>query len=925
MRSLRRWTLRSLLYALSAAILLPLALLVGFNIVRLYDAGRDAAQEKALRLADLTADTTETFIRDAHEVLQLLARRPQMAAAIRGGECDPIFKTFKEFYPQLTNISLSIPAGYLICSARAQPDDKPLPVADQEWFKQVYAREDFVVGPILFGPINRGWISVLAEPVRDSDGQMIGAVQTPIDLLRFRLVPAADKLPDHILITILDREGRIVASSRDAGNSIGRSVPPDFPPLALIHTKPEGVTEGTDENGVRHFYAFSPILGTDWIAVAGVDAEHALADARRSAFTSALLGLPIILLVWLFALWLTRRIQSPIERVTAAARAGAQGQLDIRVPTRGPLEIFEVAKHFNTMLDAIQNSQALVRRSEERLKLALESSRTAIWDLDLERKRIYLSETWSRLMADGASACEIPLRDLLHRIPSEDRRALRQAYRYALREHHEAFSVEHRVLDSADRTVWIALEGRISERDSHGHPLRMIGVAQDISERKAREEQIERLAYFDTLTALPNRRMLQQELPKALARARRSGLHGALMFVDLDRFKGINDARGHDTGDALLEEVARRLVRGVREGDTVARIGGDEFVVLVTGVSPDAAAAARQIHAMAEKLRATLARPYELEGQLFSSSASIGVAMLPQPEQTADDLLRAADIAMYRAKTSGRNQVAFFETTMQIDVERRLALESDLALAIERGEMSVYVQTQVDVSGQALGAEILTRWHHPTHGYVSPAYFISIAEESGLILRIGDWVLERACELAVALEARSQPGTLSVNVSPRQFHQPDFVEHVRSTLRRHGCPGHRLVFEVTESLLLDHLESTIGKMTELTTLGIHFSIDDFGTGYSSLGYLKRLPLYELKIDKSFVDGLPTDRNDSEIVQMVISLARQLHLRIVAEGVETTAQRDFLAGRGCDVLQGYLFGQPQPAETWLARLGRVTQD
>ena len=397
------------------------------------------------------------------------------------------------------------------------------------------------------------------------------------------------------------------------------------------------------------------------------------------------------------------------------------------------------------------------------------------------------------------------------------------------------------------------------------------------------------------------------------------------MFIDLDRFKSINDARGHAIGDALLQAVASRLRGLIRESDTVARMGGDEFVVLATDLADSQADAARLAHLLAEKIRDVLQQPYEIESQHFTSSASIGVVLVEHHSLTCDDLLRQADTAMYRAKAAGRNQIAFFSMDMQVEVEDRLTMENDLARAIDRQELCLHVQPQVNARGDTVGAELLLRWHHAERGMVAPSQFIHIAEETGLILRIGDWVLEEACRLYQAMTEAGCAVPLSVNVSPRQFRQRHFVDKVQETLARHGTPAHALVFEVTESLLLDHVEATIAQMQALTALGLRFSVDDFGTGYSSLSYLKRLPLYELKIDKTFVDGTPDEHQDAEIVQLVISLAKMLSLRVVAEGVETPQQAEFLRGRGCDLMQGYLFARPMPATDWLvwvARHGRA---
>ena len=447
------------------------------------------------------------------------------------------------------------------------------------------------------------------------------------------------------------------------------------------------------------------------------------------------------------------------------------------------------------------------------------------------------------------------------------------------------------------------------------------GFITDITQRKQDEAQTRRLAFFDALTGLPNRRLLTERIAQALASTRRHGDCGALLFVDLDNFKQLNDALGHSVGDRLLCEAAARLSRELREDDVVARLGGDEFVVLATPLGADLAAAARQAGALADKLRELLARPFEIGGIRYACAGSVGITVFPKGQETVEDLLREADIAMYRAKAAGRNRVAFFEAAMQSEVEERLALEQDLRRALASGGLEVHVQTQLDARGRELGGELLLRWLDPQRGPVSPARFIPVAEDSGLIIALGDLVLRRGCQALARLQRAGRALQLSINVSPRQFRHEGFVARVRELLRETGVAAQGLVFEVTEGLLIDDWQATRARMQELVALGVRFSIDDFGTGYSSLAYLKKLPLYELKIDRSFVADVPDDPSDVAIVQAILSVARHLGLHVVGEGVETQAQADFLRAHGCHALQGYLFARPQPLFDWLdLRLG-----
>jgi diguanylate cyclase (GGDEF)-like protein len=449
-----------------------------------------------------------------------------------------------------------------------------------------------------------------------------------------------------------------------------------------------------------------------------------------------------------------------------------------------------------------------------------------------------------------------------------------------------------------------------------------------LAEGKKSQDDIHRLAFYDVLTGLPNRRLLTDRIDQLLAGAERGASYSAVMFIDLDRFKTINDARGHAIGDALLCNAAARLSQLVRPTDTVARLGGDEFVVLLDHLSPESRGATLAARMAAEKIRAALGRDVEIEGQTYNSTASIGVTMWPKDDaeapdgaeaQTAQDLLREADTAMYRAKSNGRNGVAFFETAMRADVERRLTMERDLAAALAAGELTMHVQAQVDRHGRTVGGEMLMRWPRADGSMVPPNVFIPVAEESGLIVRLGAWALRQACVAVLRLAREGLAMPLSVNVSPTQFRQADFVEQVRRALDDTGAPASMLILEVTEGLLIDNMDDTIARMRELAALGLRFSIDDFGTGYSSLAYLKKMPLYELKIDRSFIIDTPDDASSRALVQSILAMAGHLGLRVVAEGVETQAQADFLIAHDCACMQGYLYARPMPLPALLRQL------
>jgi diguanylate cyclase (GGDEF)-like protein/PAS domain S-box-containing protein len=458
--------------------------------------------------------------------------------------------------------------------------------------------------------------------------------------------------------------------------------------------------------------------------------------------------------------------------------------------------------------------------------------------------------------------------------------------------------------------------------DRDGSVSHYVASLTDITVSKAASDEIKNLAFYDPLTRLPNRRLLLDRLRQVLASSAGSGRYGALMFIDLDNFKTLNDTLGHNMGDLLLQQVAQRLEGCLRQGDTVARLGGDEFVVLVDGLSGHAVEAAAQTETLAAKILGALNAPYVLGAHQCRSTPSIGATLFHdgQPPQP-DELLMQADIAMYQAKQAGRNGMRFFDQGMQDTISSRARLEHQLRLALEHHEFELYYQVQVDQYGRPRGAEALIRWTRPDGSVVSPGDFIPLAEETGLILPLGHWVLQQACAQLQAWQQLEQTRdlVLAINVSARQFHQAGFAEEVRRAMREHGIPPDRLKLELTEGVLLENIEETIANMQALKALGVRFSLDDFGTGYSSLQYLKRLPLDQLKIDQSFVRELASDESDQAIVLTIIAMARSLKLDVIAEGVETEAQRALLEQLGCVRYQGYLFSRPVPAAAFLALL------
>lgn len=585
-----------------------------------------------------------------------------------------------------------------------------------------------------------------------------------------------------------------------------------------------------------------------------------------------------------------------------------------RVPDQREMELVSACSHIVGL--AIERS-----RAEEQLKL-LEASVACINDIvliaeadpeqDKPPRLIFVNKAFERLTGYRADeVLDLPP-GLLDGPNTQVEELVR--VKQALKQG-EAVRTELINYKKNGEEMWLEME-ILPIANTAGQYTHWVAVERDITERKAAENKIQRLAFYDMLTNLPNRILLLDRLEQALLNSNRLNRSGALLFLDLDNFKTLNDTHGHDVGDMLLEQVAQRIVSCVRVTDTVARLGGDEFVVVLENLGELATEAAQDVSLIAEKILQAFQQGFELSGYEHYSSASIGVALFGSQQQVGvDELLKRADLAMYQSKAAGRNTYRFFDPTMQALITERAAMEEDLRQAVRRDELQLFYQSQVDSDGQLFGAEVLLRWQHATRGLLSPASFITLAEETGLILPIGNWVLRTACKQLVQWAKRPETAelSLSVNVSARQLHQPDFIDQVMNILSETGADPQYLKLELTESMLAENMEDMIIKMNTLKNMGVGFSMDDFGTGYSSLAYLKRLPLSQLKIDRSFVRDVLVDSNDASIVRTIIALGQGLGLKVIAEGVETREQQSFLAQHGCLAYQGYLFGLPEPLQ------------
>ena len=628
------------------------------------------------------------------------------------------------------------------------------------------------------------------------------------------------------------------------------------------------------------------------------------------------------------SVFVTRSIIKPLSSLEETAVAISQGDLEARAQATGPSELAYLGSALNQMTDSLldaskrQELEEALKESEERYRDLYENAPNCDFTADLQGTIQMVNKTAVELL--GYARDDLIGRSVLDlyadTLAGKDKaRWLNQRLRSG--EEVDGEELEMRRADGA--TIWVSLTVRLI-RNRQGQLLGRRGVVMDITARKQAEETIKHMAYHDSLTDLPNRALFEDRLDVTLAQAHRKKQTGAVLFLDLDRFKVVNDTVGHAVGDQLLQSVAERLKGLVREGDTVARVGGDEFTLLLTEVERT-----EEVVGVAGRVLDALRQPWLLNGHEFRITASIGIAMFPNDGEDADSLLRNADTAMYRAKDQGRDNYMLYTPKMNTMIAERLALENSLRHGLERGELLVYYQPQVDIaSGRIVGMEALVRWQHPERGLVSPGEFIPLAEETGLIVPLGAWVMRTACAQNKAWQAAGiPPMRVAVNLSARQFQQRNLTEMVDEVLKETDLEARWLQLEITEGVAMQDVESNIAVLRELRQTGVQIAIDEFGTGHSSLSYLSRLPIDVVKIDQSFIQDLTTDPNGAAIARSIIVMAHNLKLRVIAEGVETEEQLEFLKKRRCDEMQGYLFSKPAPAEAFdemLRRGGRTSR-
>ncbi len=750
-------------------------------------------------------------------------------------------------------------------------------------------------------------VLLMTAPVIDHEGRLRGTLAGALDLLGHNYLADLQKYrigqTGWVTLVTLDR---MIISNPDASRILQPAARPGQ--NRLLDRALEGF-EGSELNttsrGVRVLTTYKRLQSVPWLLAINLPVEEAegpLRQAQRYFFLAALAGTLLVLgIVWL----IMKRSLAPLERLTAHVRTLPQlprGERTLTLRAAGELET--LVQSFNAMVDTMERQQQEVEASEARFRSLTEMSTDWYWEQDTDFRFTLMSRGVDKTNVTtglGEARWDLPIVGVSPEQWAEHR---------AMLDRHEPFRdfvYQVRAVDGTLRTFSIAGTPMF---DAQGTFTGYRGIGSDITERKATEQRIEYLAYHDALTGLPNRLLVQDRFEQAMAQAERAQHKVALVYLDLDNFKAINDSLGHAAGDELLKEVAQRLRRCVRDSDTISRQGGDEFLLVLRDL-PDTEIVSTIVIKLIERLQA----PIQLGEQELSTSASVGVAIGPDDGRDFETLRKKADMAMYRSKESGRNTYHFFDPTMDTEASEHLQLRNGLRRALERNEFILYFQPQYELlDGRLVGVEALLRWQHPERGLVAPGHFIGVAEESGLIVPLGEWVLREACRQAMDWrKAGLPPVTMSVNLSAIQFRRGDIEQSVLAALAESGLPPAQLELELTESMLIQNVESVVVAVRQLKQHGVQLSIDDFGTGYSSLSYLKRFDIDRLKIDQSFVRDLTSDPDDAAIVRAIIQMAQSLNLQTIAEGVETAEMAQQLRAYGCDQAQGYHYARPMPAD------------
>ena len=865
---------------------------------RLTDADREAkAAHRAVGLA-----------------LRIMARSNEVQS-LGSEECSALAGRLLDSLEDFSNFGLALPDGNVVCSAQSSAE--VVNVADRAWFQNSLHHHGLSPGEFITGRISKKSVVVFGSRLSGADGELRGVVFAAMTIDWFDRLIEHFKLPPNWEANLVSSSGTLLSHHPDPMLWRGHVVAPEMlQTMADVMSRSDGIAQFTGLDGRVRLYGVSEpsfARGSGFVTI-GAPLEKSLnAVERRFQLSLALLATLALSSALVARLYIYRLIDVWTSRVGKVVASIAAGKLDARIGHKATArELDELARGIDNMAAEIERRDAELGR----LSMAIEQSPESIIIADMDAHIVYVNKAFERTTGYTRD-------DVLGQNPRVLNTGLTPSSTYkemwAMLVSGQVWRGEfHNTRKDGSTYLELATIAPIKTPD--GNITHYVAVKEDITQRKQSETLLHRLAYYDALTTLPNRALLHDRLAQAIRSSSRGDTYGMLMLLDIDRFQLLNDTQGHAAGDQLLRAVAKRLSTSVREDDTVARHGDDDFAILIENIGATEADALVHAEHIARKVQRALDAPYVLgegDGVLHYSTLSFGVSLFQGKALSLSGVLKQAEVALYRAKHEGRNNIRFFNPAMQAVVDANAHMEARLHEAIETEAFRLFFQPQVDRQGKLTGAEALIRWPVAEGKMISPAEFIPLAEDTGQIVAIGLWVLRTACaQLALwQSQADTEHLTIAVNVSARQFHQPDFVASVKKCVTAAGIKPSRLKLELTESVILGDLNETVARMNRLRELGIHFALDDFGTGYSSLSYLKRLPFDQLKIDQSFIRDMASDEGSEAIVLAILSMSQALDLEVIAEGVETPIQREFLRLHGCERYQGYLFGKPEPIENW----------